>query len=77
MIGLELPSIIAAYMIGLSMLEDHPIQDLKHLGGTHLVPDLDAQGLTGVFIQHGEHLVCSPTGQAIMNEVDAPDMVLV
>ena len=74
---LELSAIIAAHMVRFSVLEDEPIKDIEHLCRAHPILDLNTQGFAGVFIEHGQHLVRSATGQAIMHEVDAPDMVLV
>ena len=38
---------------------------------------MHAQGFSGVFIEHGQHLVRPTRVQLVMHEVHAPDMVLV
>ena len=43
----------------------------------HLGDNTDTESLARVFIEDGEHLVTPPTAQLVVDEVDAPDVVLV
>ena len=43
--------------------------------GAHLVSRCDTQRFTGVLVDNCEHFIFASAAQAIMNKVDAPDMI--
>ena len=70
----ELRTVVGSNTVGLPMFYDQLVQDLKNVCRAHLLPHGHAKCLAGVFVEDGEHTVGSAIAQAVVNEVNAPDM---
>jgi len=59
------------------VVQEERIEGFQNLRIAHSRFHRHAQGFAGVLIQYGQHLVGPAAGQLVMDEVYAPDMVLI
>ncbi len=57
------------------MPQKQRIKRFEDIVGAHLCPNGHCQGLPGIFIQNGQHLVGPPVTELVVHEVDGPDVV--
>ena len=60
---------------GLPVFHQQPMHDLQNIIRVDFVTHLNAERLTGKFIQDGQHLVTSPIAELVVNKIDSPDMI--
>ena len=73
----ELRTIVRANVVRPAALQQQRIERLQNLRRAHLRGNAHAQGLSRVFIEHGQHLVGAPIAELVVDEVDRPDVVFV
>jgi len=59
------------------VFQEERIERFQNLRIAHSRLHRHAQGFAAVLIQHGQHLVGPAVGQLVMDEIYAPDMVLI
>jgi len=57
------------------MLQQEWVKCFQHLCRAHPWFCNHTQSLTGIFINHSQHLIASATAQLVVNKINAPDMV--
>ena len=58
-----------------AVAQEQRVQRLKNIISTHSDTNDHSQGLTGILVQDGQHLVAATVAELVVYEVDAPDMV--
>jgi hypothetical protein len=58
-----------------AVAQEQRVQSFQHILGTHSGANSHSQGLAGILVENGQHLVAPTIAGLVVHEVDAPDVV--